>query len=70
MEPGEYRIKIKRDTLVGGGLPPYWFWSVSYGMRVASDCTFTKWGAKLAAARYVARLEKARLSEYPTKRVL
>ena len=57
--PGQYRIKIHKDTGVGGGLPPFWFWSVDFGLLTAQNVAFTKWGAKRAAIRYIANREKS-----------
>ena len=55
----QYKIRIYKDTGVGGGIPPYWFWNVDFGMLTAHNVAFTKWGAKRAAIRYIANREKS-----------
>ena len=61
MELGKYVVKIYKDTSFG--LPPSWFWSVSWGSFVSSNVAFTRWGAKYSAARCIDRLEKRRLGK-------
>lgn len=63
MEPGKYVVEIHKDTGIAGGIPPYWFWSVSFDMFIAKNVAFTKWGAKRAAARYINNREKSRKSQ-------
>lgn len=57
--PGQYKIRIHKDTGVASGIPPFWFWNVDFGSLTAQNVAFTKKGAKRAAIRYIANREKS-----------